>query len=75
VERPALGWEQLAFGLETSVGGPELRGEDEAAEGLGAAGVELEGRVWGVGFGAAGENWLVCVYVLESRLYEGDFFL
>lgn len=60
MQGPAVLWEKLALRLETGVSIPELRGEDEAAEGLDAAGVDG----CRVGFCGAGEilgdyEWLL----------------
>jgi hypothetical protein len=43
MQRPLLRREELAFVFEAGVGGPELGAEKEAAEGFGAAGVDVEG--------------------------------
>jgi hypothetical protein len=45
VEGPLVRREQLALRLEAGPGAPELGGEEEAAEGLGAAGVDWRGGV------------------------------
>lgn len=49
---PGGGWDQLTLAFEAGVRIPELGLEDEAAEGLGAAGIGCEG----VCFGRAGED-------------------
>ena len=51
MKRPGVRGEELAGGFEPGVGVPELGGEEEAAEGFGAAGVDGGG-----GLGWAGEE-------------------
>lgn len=60
---PALGRQQLALRFEAGVRVPELRGHDQAAEGLGAAGVDM----FGGGLGGAGPDGGAC------RLIKLDF--
>ena len=63
MQRPRLRRQQLAFFLKPGVRTPELGGEEETAEGLGAAAVEVEMRIWSIRLGAARQRWLFCAYM------------
>jgi hypothetical protein len=68
MQSPGVGWLKLTFLFTAGDGVPELRGDEETAKGLDAAGIDLGG----IGFWARKKRCLKCAGVIKLALVGVD---